>query len=545
MTFGSTGLLPRGNETTTFSPSERPPENLNPDQFVTGSQPRSALERRTWWILVTWIFIAAGMLRLFDLDLTPLHHDEGVNGLFLTNLVGPAHRYQYDPTNYHGPTLYYFAWLSAKLFGLTTVAIRFVPAFFGLVTVSLLLALRRPLGDVGAIAAAALLAVSPGAVYLSRYFIHESLLVCFTLAAVVAVERFCQSGRPVFVILAALSVGLMFATKETAPISTGVLMLAAVGAWCVANYPTSRQPRVVLRHLLERWRTAHAALQSRCGGRGALLWSMAAGFVTFLAIEILFYSSLFTHWSGLLDALKSFAFWAHTGTSAHVRSGLIYVSWLAQEELPVLALGAFGAGLAWWRRDNRFALFTALWGLGILAAYSIVPYKTPWLTLNMILPLAIIAGYAVEVEYTTRPRARRQALMPVVAMVLAVGVYQAVSLSFVHYDDERYPYVYAHTQRDVLRLIDTINRLAVRSPAPLTIAITSPDHFPLSWYLRYYQTSFYGHVVPTEDPVVIGAERQAKELTDNLGDRYTQVDSYALRPGVRLVIYVRRDLTKP
>jgi uncharacterized protein (TIGR03663 family) len=483
------------------------------------------------------------MLRLYDLDLTPLHHDEGVNGLFLTNLVGPAHHYQYDPTNYHGPTLYYFAWVSAKLFGLTTVAIRLVPALFGLVTVGLVLALRQPLGDIGALAAAALLAVSPGAVYLSRYFIHETLLVCFTVALVVAVERFCQSGRRVFVILAAASAGLMFATKETAPISTGVLLLAVVGAWCVAPHQPLGQPRLIVRHLLERARTAYAALQTRCGGRGRLLLLIAAALVTFLAIEILFYSSLFTHWSGLLDALKSFAFWAHTGTSAHVRSWSIYVSWLAQEELPVLILGAFGAGLAWWRRDDRFALFAALWGLGILAAYSLVPYKTPWLTLNIILPLAILAGYAAEVAYTTRPRIRG-AFVPIVAMVLAVGLSQAVNLSFVHYDDERYPYVYAHTQRDVLRLIDAINGLAVRSPTPLTIAITSPDHFPLSWYLRYYQTGFYGHVVPTEDPIVIGSERQAKELTDTLGDRYTQVNSYALRSGVRLVLYVRRDLTK-
>ena len=35
-----------------------------------------------------------------------MHHDEGVNGFFLTNLVRNA-EYKYDPSNYHGPTLYY------------------------------------------------------------------------------------------------------------------------------------------------------------------------------------------------------------------------------------------------------------------------------------------------------------------------------------------------------------------------------------------------------------------------------------------------------
>jgi len=38
----------------------------------------------------------------------PLHHDEGVNGNFLVRLVREG-AYNYDPANYHGPTLYYFA----------------------------------------------------------------------------------------------------------------------------------------------------------------------------------------------------------------------------------------------------------------------------------------------------------------------------------------------------------------------------------------------------------------------------------------------------
>ena len=47
---------------------------------------------------------SAAILRL---DLKPFHHDEGVNGWFLLNLVRPPHRYRYDPANYHGPTLYF------------------------------------------------------------------------------------------------------------------------------------------------------------------------------------------------------------------------------------------------------------------------------------------------------------------------------------------------------------------------------------------------------------------------------------------------------
>src|SRR6476620_5455336 len=61
------------------------------------------LPERTWRIAAVCIFIVAAVLRLYDLNLVPLHHDEGVNGNFLLTLVREG-RYTYDPANYHGPT---------------------------------------------------------------------------------------------------------------------------------------------------------------------------------------------------------------------------------------------------------------------------------------------------------------------------------------------------------------------------------------------------------------------------------------------------------
>ena len=80
------------------------------------------------------ILLVAAALRLPELALNPFHHDEGVNGFFTTNLVRDG-TYTYDPANYHGPTLYYFALVSEILFGLTTEAMRLVPVLFGLLLV--------------------------------------------------------------------------------------------------------------------------------------------------------------------------------------------------------------------------------------------------------------------------------------------------------------------------------------------------------------------------------------------------------------------------
>ena len=84
------------------------------------------------------ILLVAAALRLPELALNPFHHDEGVNGFFTTNLVRNG-TYAYDPANYHGPSLYYFALVSEILFGLTTEAMRLVPVVFGMLLVGLVL----------------------------------------------------------------------------------------------------------------------------------------------------------------------------------------------------------------------------------------------------------------------------------------------------------------------------------------------------------------------------------------------------------------------
>src|SRR6476660_7660392 len=159
----------------------------------------SEISERTWRYASVSILFVAAFLRLYDLNLVPLHHDEGVNGNFLVRLVREGF-YHYDPANYHGPTLYYFAavvaWILRPFVGaeasLSTTGIRLVPALFGLATIALFFTLRRNLGTIATLSAAFLLAVSPGAVYLSRYFIHETLFVFFTVGIVVALLKYSE-----------------------------------------------------------------------------------------------------------------------------------------------------------------------------------------------------------------------------------------------------------------------------------------------------------------------------------------------------------------
>src|SRR5438552_9289007 len=197
------------------------------------------MSERAWRLSSLGILIVGAFLRLYNLSLVPLHHDEGVNGNFLVTLVREG-KYTYNPENYYGPTLYFFTavipWIArffggkafADNYGLTTFNIRLVTAAFGIGTIWLALLLRKRLGTIGALTGAGLIAISPGAVYLSRYFIHESLFVFFTLGIVVAVLKYYDTGRAAYLILASISAALMVATKETWIINGPVLLIALI-----------------------------------------------------------------------------------------------------------------------------------------------------------------------------------------------------------------------------------------------------------------------------------------------------------------------------
>ena len=578
------------------------------------------ISRRAWLIASAAILALAAFLRFYDLDLVPLHHDEGVNGNFLVRLVREGH-YQYDPRNYHGPTLYYFAalfpWLLRRLagpnaqnaYGLTTVAIRSVPALFGLATVGLVFTLRRNLGTIATLSAAGLLAISPGAVYLSRYFIHETLFVFFTLGIVVAALRYYENPQPVYLILGAVSAALLFATKETAIISGAVLVIAL---FCTLVYRVIRRslgidgvaPLAPLRGKKKRRSSGASGAGSeqgsffeRAGGPTNLAVWLAVAFVVFVVVSILFYSSFFKNYpKGVTDALKTFEFWTKTGKTAHLHPFVTYIWWLMLQESPLLFLGAVGAIVALLKPVKPFALFSAFWAFGLTTAYSLIDYKTPWLSLNFIVPLALVSGVAIQWLYDEleewRMGQHRRVVAILVVLLMSTGPlpflagafervaratrsedpqslleaiernprwrtlipgYQTVDLNFINYDNDNryYVYVYAHTRRETHKLLDEIDRIAkrTREGGKLGITIVAPEYWPLPWYLRdYTRVGYHGSISPSNEPVIIAGSGQAEDVAATYGDRYKLIHSgfnakgsFPLRPGVDLLLYARRE----
>ncbi len=286
-------------------------------------------------------------------------------------------------------------------------------------------------------------------------------------------------------------------------------------------------------------------LVARFGGWSRLPLLLAVACALFIFVNVIFYSSFFTNAKGVPDSLRAFDVWTKTGQSGfHGYTIYKYFEWLGNEESPILLLAVVGAFIALWRVRQRFALFAALWGFGLLAAYSLITYKTPWLALSMLLPFALTGGYAVNELY----RIRSQRIFALAALLLALGVcaYQTYELNFVHYDDDTYAYVYAHTKREYLDLINEVNRLAERAgtkdETPINVA--APEYWPMPWYLRDFKhVGYQPHVnAMTSDAVIIASVKQQAEMEATLGARYRLVATYPMRPGVTLVLFARRDL---
>jgi len=497
--------------------------------------------RDAWWWSCLAILGVAALLRLLFLTQKPLHHDEGVNGLFLANLFRTGY-YHYDPANYHGPTLYYIAIIPTAInsvfhwgHGLSTFGIRLVTAAFGVGVVWLMLCLRRFLGVPTALAAAAFATVSAGFVFFSRYFIHEILFVFFSLGVIVAWLWYRDTGKPRYLMLASASAAMLFATKETWIITTAVWLIAIP---CTTFYLRLRKraddaPPARMRE---------QAAGEESGSNTRLSLQAAALFV---AIAVLFYSSFFTYPRGILDSVLTFTYWTKTGQNGiYNKDWWTYIDWLRREELPVLLLGGLGVVVALIRARSYFTVFCAFWSMGIFAAYSLVPYKTPWLALSIILPLTIMAGYVIGEAYQPGLRAFTAVIA---GGAMLASLYLAIDASFVSYDNDSpsYPYVYAHTKRDFLALVSEIDSIAAANPAKknIGIAVVSPEHWPLPWYLREYpNVGYWGHVVQTSEPIVIALKPQVPQVEQQLGGKYRLYSTHELRPGNILVMFVRNDV---
>lgn len=476
------------------------------------------------WSLFWAAFAVALAARLVLLGLRPLHHDEGVNAGFLMALI-QGQPYEYNPASYHGPFLYYFGWWPLRLLGGSEAALRLPVALCSALMIPLLLPLRRRLGAAGVTASAWLLAVSPCFVYYGRDLIHETYLAVVTLALVVSASLWLETRRERHLVLAAACLGLLFTIKETAVLTVAGLAAAAglARAWTSGGL---------------RLRDLREAVDRRLAGRVIL----------FAAVPyVLLFTSFLTHPRGLVDSFQAFFLWAMKGVEGgggHAKPWGYFLKLLLSFETAAVLGAVLGGGLALRRRDP-FGSFCALWAFGQLALYSAIPYKTPWLALNILLPAALTAG-ALFRELSVRPirPVVRACVLGAFAVGLGWSAWRAADVTFRRYDDHHLGLPYVQTRREVRDLVALVEEVAERAPAgrDLSLHVFVKYRWPLPWYLRDFPNAAYWRswkeVPPDPDADILLVDvRREPKLRPLLRDTYRR-RVFTLLPAEPVAVYV-------
>lgn len=424
--------------------------------------------KRPWLELA--ILLVAVLLRVWMLEAKPPHFDEGVNGWFADQMTANGF-YRYDPTNYHGPLHFYAVFLSQTLLGREIWALRLPAVVASLLCLVALLGLRRFFGRGPVLLAAAAMAVSPAFSFYGRYSIHESWQVLFCILFLRGALGLWESGDRRSLFYAIFSAAGLVLTKETYLLHLGCFALAG---GVLLGWQKLVPSRPALAPAQPGWTRDDAIL----GGGLALL------------LIVFFYSGNFLDFSSLHGLYQTFAAWFQTGVEAggHEKDsyaiGPLNYYWLAlmaRYEWPALA-GLLACIRYMWPSDARVR-YVAIMGGGVLLAYTLIPYKTPWCIISILWPFYLVLGALLD---EAARRFRRPFLLWLPALpLLAASLASAVLLNFKHATDDREPYVYVQTYPGIYDLTDPILRLAGQDPRQfhMTGLVLLESYYPLPWML--------------------------------------------------------------
>ncbi len=469
--------------------------------------------RHAVFLLIALLALA---VRLPQLGVRPMHTDEAVNAFILGKVLA-GEKYHYDPQDRHGPALAELTLPLVRLAGaekfsdLTESELRLSPVLVGSAMILLFGAAAEMFGFIPCLVAALLFAFTPMPVYYSRYFIHETLFVLATFGLILSGWRALQKNSLGFAALAGLWAALMLACKETAGLHFFALGLAAVIAW-----------------------------RLRAPGKIPPAKTWLAGVSTFLAAGILLFTWGGENWSALADLFRAIPqLAARAGGEGHQKPFSYYFILLAGGGSGAVILVFSLLGL--FRAHRSFARLTlAVYAILIVAIYDAIPYKTPWLALNFWLPLALLAGFAVECFWTACGKFYfRAAILAGCAALALLVAHDTRQRVFLNPAGENNPYAYAHTTEDLLGLPVRLAELVRHSKLPNPrIAVVAHDAWPLPWYLRKYAQVGYwqpGRETGAADFFITTTDVTGP-LAKNLNDHF-RPEFFGVRPNVLLVLW--------
>lgn len=394
------------------------------------------------WILIG---VVALVLRLGHLDAAPLGEAEAREALLAWRAVTGEGM----PTGDYTPPL--FA-LNALVFalqggGASDAAARLWPALFGSLLPLTPALLRRRIGRVPALAAGLYLALSPTPLFASRQLDGAVVAAVGWMAFLGGLVCFLDVGkdtdkRPWLILLA---VGLALAVTSS-PLAYGALLtLALAYLFLIAIWPGAgkdaawRSPQSAIRNLqfLEMFLLAVFALVTGLG------WNLAGLGAT---------GGLLSEWIARFSAAPN--------PAASPLAMLIVYEPLA------LSFGLGGLVWAVWR-GHLFGVLLGLWaGLGTVLL-ALMPGRTPVDLLAVLLPLAMLAGVAVD-ALVRSVRERGEWLSEGLYVLVVLILWGHLYLRLAHYAD---PGAWDREQYLLLALLTVVLQILLAAIFSLAMGI--------------------------------------------------------------------------
>lgn len=448
-----------------------------------------------------------------------MHTDESINAYIIGDILA-GNGYHYDPRDRHGPVLYAVAAPIAALLGARSLAdlsewqLRLTPVIIGSITILLIGAGVEMFGFIPCLVAALLFAFGPLPVYYNRYFIHETLFVAATLGLILCGWNAWQKNSLWYASLAGVCAALMLACKETAVIHLAALAIALFSGYLLPPREKFPAPR---------------------------LFAVAIGFL--VAFSILLFTWFGHNWSVFGDLWHAvFRFAARAGGEGHEKPFDYYFHLL--DPMFVLFLvalaGVYAAICDAVNHVRKPHLLMIIYGGIVFLIYSFIPYKTPWLALNMWLPLSLVCGFGVAafLEYVRHTTGRWITAVAGVFLLGALGM-QTKQWAFDQPADEKNPFAYAHTTDDILGLPPRLEELSkLNHLAQPRIAVVAADAWPLPWYLRKFSNA--GYWQPGQDTGPANFFVTSTDISDSLAAQLKNYrpEYFGVRPNVLMILWI-------
>jgi uncharacterized protein (TIGR03663 family) len=428
---------------------------------------------KSQWLTLGLIItiIIAFILRVYEIDLRPLHHDEGVNFHFLKETATRGY-YPYSHENYHGPLYFYLSRLFLTLYGDNELGLRLSSIVSGLGLVAIPFLVLEGFGGVFVLLAGLFLALSPSMVFHSRYAIHEMLFAALSIWFAVASYKWFLSKERRDLYQMFVSLALLISTKETFIIS---------GAAAVVGLLFAFKPGQIFPQL---WSARR---------------SYAGPFIAFTAILFGIFSGGFRWFGGVYEMFLAVPQWIGRGTgdTGHFKPFLFYtqVLWMTEPWLVVgLMLGAILFCALWFpaiRKSRMGSIFIGdsllrfLFGLsfGFWILYGVVSYKTVWLIISQSSAMTLFLARFIYLILINQNAFAKKSLVGSIIVLLSIMGFYSYEYNFKNPYGLNHPYCYVHTTEGLVRMMDDIKNYQKSYPnARIMVGVNS--YWPLPFYFR-------------------------------------------------------------